>query len=253
MKIIISPAKKMVVDSDNFPVTGRPVFEAQAKKIHHRLLQLSYKDLQELWKCNEQLTEENRKRLREMDFDRALTPAILSYVGLQYQHMSAITMTRGALTYVEKNVRILSGFYGLLKPFDGILPYRLEMQAKLSLGKTDNLYDFWKDSMYQEIAKEDHLIINLASKENSKVIEPFVKKPVQLITIVFGELVEGKVIQKATIAKMARGEMVRFLAENQIENIEFIKKFSWDGFEFDEKRSSDDLYFFIQKKFLNKD
>ena len=253
MKIIISPAKKMVVDSDNFPVTGRPVFEAQAKKIHHRLLQLSYKDLQELWKCNEQLTEENRKRLREMDFDRALTPAILSYVGLQYQHMSAITMTRGALTYVEKNVRILSGFYGLLKPFDGILPYRLEMQAKLSLGKTDNLYDFWKDSMYQEIAKEDHLIINLASKEYSKVIEPFIKKPVQLITIVFGELVDGKVIQKATIAKMARGEMVRYLAENQIEDLDYIKKFSWDGFEFDEKSSTDELYVFIQKKIQNKD
>lgn len=253
MKIIISPAKKMVVDSDNFSVTGRPVFEAKAKKIHHRLLKLSYKDLQELWKCNEQLTEENRKRLREMDFDRALTPAILSYVGLQYQHMSAITMTRGALTYVEKNVRILSGFYGLLKPFDGILPYRLEMQAKLSLGKKYNLYDFWKDSMYQEIAKEDHLIINLASKEYSKVIEPFIKKPVQLITIVFGELVDGKVIQKATIAKMARGEMVRYLAENQIEDVEFIKKFSWDGFEFDEKRSTDELYVFIQKKIQNKD
>ena len=246
MKIIISPAKKMVTDTDNLEVRGTPVFEKKAKEICKKLQKKSFLMLRELWKCNEKIAEENIKRIKEMNFEKALTPAILSYVGLQYQHLSALTMTREQLEYLDENLRILSGFYGILRPFDGILPYRLEMQAKLKIGSNRNLYEYWNNLIYGELIKENRLIINLASKEYSKVIEPYIQDPVRMITISFLEEQNGKRTQKGTLAKMARGEMVKFLAESQIQEEHKIKEFLWKDFAFDSLHSTEKEYIFVK-------
>ena len=120
-------------------------------------------------------------------------------------------------------MRILSAFYGVLKPLDGVTPYRLEMQAKVGIGDAKNLYEYWGDMLYCSVIDNSRIIINLASKEYSKSIEKYLTLRDKYITIVFCELSGDKLVTKGTYAKMARGEMVRFMAENSIENPEDIK------------------------------
>ena len=129
-------------------------------------------------------------------------------------------------------MRILSGFYGLLRPFDGVTPYRLEMQAKLAVDGCRDLYQFWGDRLAHQLASETNVVLNLASKEYSKAVEAHLPKTVQFVTCVFGELKDGKIIEKGTKCKMARGQMVRWLAENQIKSLEDLQAFDQLGYRF---------------------
>ena len=142
MRIIISPAKKMVVDTDNFAIDTLPAFLEQAEQLKAALQKMSPAELQALWKCNDAIARLNVERLSAMDLRRRLTPAVVSYEGIQYQYMAPGVMETAQLDYLREHLRILSGFYGLLRPFDGVTPYRLEMQAKLSVDGHRDLYDF---------------------------------------------------------------------------------------------------------------
>ena len=187
MKIILSPAKKMVTDTDSIAPVGMPNF-----------------------------------------LDK--TTEILSWMkGLEKDKL---------------NLRILSAFYGSLKPLDGVRPYRLEMQAKVTIGNTRNLYDYWGDMLYKSIIDDSQIIINLASKEYSKCIEKYLSPKDTYITITFCELSGEKLVTKGTYAKMARGEMVRFMAERGIEKPADIQKFNRLGYRFREDLSSEKEYIF---------
>ena len=247
MKIIISPAKKMNVDTDVFGHTDLPVFLSRTKELMDYMKGLSFSEAKKLWSCNDKIAEQNFERYATMDLERQLTPAIISYEGIQYQYMSPMVLSEDGLDYIQKHLRILSGFYGILKPFDGVTPYRLEMQAKASVGDFKDLYEYWSDSLYQELTSDgDHVILNLASKEYSKCIEKYVGKDDLFVTCVFGELIDGKVVQKGTLAKMARGEMVRFLAENQVDTLEDVKQFQGLGYHLSEELSSAKEFVFIK-------
>jgi len=248
MKIIISPAKTMNVDTESFPVAKLPGFMVETEMIMKWMKELSYEEAKKLWSCNDKLAELNFNRFKEMDLQKNLTPAIVSYEGIQYQYMAPSVFTDAALDYIRGHLRILSGFYGVLCPFDGVTPYRLEMQAKAKLAGSKNLYEFWGDKLYQEVLDEDRIIINLASKEYSKCIENYLTAEDTFITCVFAELKNGKVIQKATMAKMARGEMVRYMAEQNVTEPNEIKNFNSLGFCFREELSSDTEYVFIMEK-----
>ena len=171
MKIIISPAKQMQIDTEAFPCT-QAAFLQQTKEILLKLQGMSMPELQKLWACNDALAEQNYERISKMDLARNLTPAVLAYVGLQYTHMGPRVLESDAWDYVCANLRILSGFYGLLRASDGVTPYRLEMQAKLELAGKKNLYQYWGRSLYDALVSEDKVILNLASKEYSKAVEP---------------------------------------------------------------------------------
>jgi len=245
MKIIISPAKKMNKDTDSIEVTGMPEFINDAVILMHEMQSLSLSEGKALWKCNDKLAELNYKRYKDMALMRRLTPAVIAYEGLQYQHMAPKVLTTRALSYLSDHLRILSGFYGVLRPFDGVTPYRLEMQAKLSVNDCNDLYDFWGDRLYHSLVDDDRIIINLASKEYSQCIEKYITPKDRFITIEFGELVEGKVKQKGTISKMARGNMVRFMAENNISDPNGLKDFQELGFAYSKELSSNSKYVFI--------
>ena len=245
MKIIISPAKKMNEDTDSIEVTEMPRFINDAKILMHKMQSLSLSEGKALWKCNDKLAELNYKRYKDMALMRRLTPAVIAYEGLQYQHMAPKVLTTRALSYISDHLRILSGFYGVLRPFDGVTPYRLEMQAKLTVNDCKDLYDFWGDRLYHSLVDDDRIIINLASKEYSQCIEKYITPKDRFITIEFGELVEGKVKQKGTISKMARGNMVRFMAENNISDPNGIKDFQELGFAYSKELSSNSKYVFI--------
>lgn len=245
MKIMISPAKKMKIDTDSFASSGTPQFIEDTRILMGAVRALSLPEAKALWKCNDKLAELNYRRFQEMDLDRALTPAVLSYEGLQYQHLAPEVLSEKGLGYIDEHLRILSGFYGILKPFDQVTPYRLEMQARLAVQGSKNLYEFWGDRLYESIVCEDRVILNLASKEYSRCVEKYVTSQDRLITVEFGSLVNGKVKQKATLSKMARGEMVRFLAENGIDDPEGIKEFRELGFAYADAYSDESTYVFL--------
>ena len=246
MKIIISPAKKMKVDTESFPWTSLPVFLDKTEVIYGELRKRSYQELKTLWKCNDSIAKLNATRLENMSLKDRLTPAILAYEGIQYQYMAPGVFSDRAYSYIQDHLRILSGFYGILRPFDGVTPYRLEMQAKLRIGDKKDLYAFWDDQIAEELLRETDCVINLASKEYSVCISKFLKPGIRFITCVFGEEKNGKVIEKGTLCKMARGEMVRYMAEHQIQQAEQIKDFDRLNYRFSEAYSNDTVYVFLQ-------
>lgn len=247
MRIIISPAKKMNVDTDSFPYRDLPEFLTSTEELCRKMQSMSYEELKKLWKCNDQIAQLNVRRLGDMDLRKGLTPAVLAYEGIQYQYMAPGVFTDGAFAYIQEHLRILSGFYGILKPFDGVTPYRLEMQAKLNIGQYKDLYAYWGDRLAKALFAETGCILNLASKEYSICISKYLPAPVRFITCVFGEEKNGKVIEKGTICKMARGEMVRFMAQNQIQTPEQIRSFDRLNYWFDGVRSDESTYVFLRK------
>lgn len=244
MRIILSPAKKMNVDSDKLAPLGMPVFLNDTAEILKWLQTKNYEELKALWKCNDKIAEQNVERLAHMELYDALTPAILSYEGIAYQYMAPAVFEEKHLQYVQKHLRILSAFYGVLKPMDGVTPYRLEMQAKANIAHTKNLYGYWGDRIYTEVRDESGIIINLASKEYSKCVEKYLAAKDKYITITFCEKSGEKLVTKGTYAKMARGEMVRYMAEHQIEDLEEIKKFHGLGYVYREDLSGEIEYVF---------
>ena len=247
MRIILSPAKKMRYDENGPEVRDLPVFLSDAEKIMSVLKEKSFSELKALWACNDKITEQNIERLSSMNLKEKLTPAILSYDGIAYQYMAPTVFETEMLRYVQEHLRILSGFYGILKPMDGVSPYRLEMQAKLDICDAKNLYAYWGDRLYKELRDSSGIIVNLASKEYSKCIEKYLQAEDSYITCNFFEDVQGKLVQKGLYCKMARGEMVRFMAGNRIEKPEGIKQFAVMGYHFSEELPSKKEYVFLRK------
>lgn len=252
MKIIISPAKKMNVDTDSLPWQELPCFLDKTEILRARLSSMTAEELKKLWKCNDKLVELNVERLRRMDLRRNLTPAILSYEGIQYQSMAPNVFTQQEFDYVQENLRILSGFYGILRPFDGVTPYRLEMQAKLEVDGKKDVYAFWKDAIAQKLFDETDCILNLASKEYSICISRYLPSSVRMLTCVFGEEKEGKVVEKGTICKMARGEMVRYMAEHGVSRPEELLAFDRMQFQYSQEHSTAETLVFLRQTEVEK-
>lgn len=246
MRIIISPAKKMNVDGESLEFHDFPVFLSESNLIREWMQTLSFAEAKKLWGCNEKLAEQNFERVKNMNLEAWLTPAILAYEGIQYQYMAPAVFEDRMLSYVQEHLRILSGFYGVLKPMDGVVVYRLEMQAKTNVCGTKDLYDFWGRKLYEEVMDDTRVLINLASKEYSKCIEKYLQPQDRYITCIFGEVSKGKIVQKGTYAKMARGEMVRFMAENDITAVEEIRTFDRLGYRYSEEVSTDTEYVFLK-------
>ena len=247
MRIIISPAKKMRTDEDGFAPEGLPPFLDRTERLLAALRAMPPQALQALWKCSDAIAKLNVERLGTMDLRRHLTPALLSYEGIQYQYMAPGVFTAGALRYVQERLRILSGFYGLLRPFDGVTPYRLEMRAKLAVDGARDLYGFWGDRLARQLAAETDWVLNLASREYSLAVSPHLPPSVRLVTCVFGEVQRGKVVEKGTLCKMARGEMVRYLAEGQLTGPEAVRGFDRLGYRYAPGLSGGDTLVFLRE------
>lgn len=265
MRIIVSPAKKMQARPDDMPWERKPVLIKEAEYLLTLLKKLSESELKTLFQANDSITHENYQRYRDMNLHNNLSAAVLTYIGIQYQYMSPHIFSGRQWEYVCRHLRILSGFYGVLRADDGIVPYRLEMQAALKNELGESLYHYWGDKLYRALTEPDEdrkcgnneyvpgkqagcRILNLASKEYSKAIEPYLRPEDQYITCIFGTDTDGKVKVKATEAKMARGEMVRFLAETEAESFSQVKKFDRLGFSFCPEKSTENEFVFIKGK-----
>ena len=244
MKIILSPAKKMNVDLNTLDYVNLPEHIQQAEQIMNWLKLKSREELQELWRCNDKIAAQNFERLNHMELRERLTPAILSYEGIAFQYMAPAVFEDGQFDYVQEHLRILSAFYGVLRPMDGVTPYRLEMQAKAAIHGHKNLYDLWGRRIYDSVRDADGMIINLASKEYSKCVEPYLTAQDTYINITFCEKAGNKLVTKGTYAKMARGEMVRYMAERKIADPAELKRFDRLGYVYREDLSTDLEYVF---------
>ncbi|MEG1493420.1 MAG: YaaA family protein, partial [Gordonibacter sp.] len=173
LRFIVSPAKKMNVVDDAFAWRDLPVFLDRTEALMEAMRGRSYDEVKALWRCSDALAQLNHERFRTMDLRKSsLTPAVLAYEGIQYQHLAPQVMEATQLEYLQEHLRILSGFYGVLRPFDGVVPYRLEMQAKLGVGDAQDLYAYWGDALCRSLAQEADTIVNLASVEYAKAVLP---------------------------------------------------------------------------------
>ena len=251
MKILISPAKKMRTDTDTLSPQALPAFLPETERLLSALRSLSRQELKQLWRCSDAITDLNVERLARMELGKGLTPALLSYQGIQYQYMAPGVFETGQFTYLQEHLRILSAFYGIVRPFDSIQPYRLEMQCKLKVQDYNDLYAYWQDTLAKVLLKEVHThkenyLLNLSSKEYEKAIRPYIPKE-QWIDVIFQVEKKGKRKVEATQAKMARGRMVHFLAQRQVETLAEVYQFQEDGYQLDKERTGNQQIVFYKK------
>lgn len=230
MKLLISPAKKMRVERDFLPPETCPALLDRSALLLEHLRSLPLPELKRLLACNDALAQEAYRNFRAMELDRGETPALFAYDGIQYKYMTPGLFTQEQLDYVKEHLRILSGFYGVLRPFDGVSPYRLEMQAKLKTDFCASLYDFWGEDLERQLDGEG-VLLNLASAEYSRSVLPHLPPGIRVITPIFGERNGAeRVVEKGVYVKMARGEMVRFLAEQGTDEPDALTEFDRLGF-----------------------
>lgn len=252
MKIIISPAKSLnfekTLPSEQF---SKPVFLKEAKQIIARLKELKPSDLSQLMHISDALAELNWQRNKVFKTPFTIQnsrPAVFAFNGEVYQGLDAYTIPEEKLTVLQNKLRILSGQYGILKPLDLMQAYRLEMGTKIKIGEHKNLYEFWKETVTQSLNKElikDELFINLASHEYFSVID--IKKiKVPIITPEFKDYKNGKLKIISFFAKKARGLMVRYIIDHDIETLDGLKGFNYEGYQFDENLSKGNTLVFTR-------
>ncbi|WP_435262242.1 peroxide stress protein YaaA [Tenacibaculum sp. nBUS_03] len=250
MKIIISPAKSL--DFETKATTSlhtEPRFADRSEVLNTKLKTLSKKKLSELMKISDDLATLNYERNQAWSLPFTLDnakQAIYAFTGEVFRGIDVVNLPESKVSVLQDKLRILSGLYGLLRPLDLIQPYRLEMGTKLKVGSADNLYKFWDDQLAKSLneeLKDEEVLINLASSEYFKALPKKVLK-VPLITPVFKDFKNGQYKIIMTYAKKARGLMVRYIIENDIETIEQLKGFNVDGYGFSEEMSTNsDLVF----------
>ena len=240
MKILISPAKSLDFKSEIETFScSQPKFLKQAEIINSVLKEKSPSDLKNLQNISEKLADLNWTRNNEFNLEHNNNnsrPALFAFNGDVYDGIDAKSLTVDKVNTLQNQLRILSGLYGMLKPLDLIQPYRLEMGTKLTVNGSKNLYDFWADSITKELINElekDSLILNLASNEyfnaiNNKIID------CNIISPVFKDFKNGNFKIISFYAKKARGLMVRYIIDNQVDSIEKLLSFNSSGYSYSE-------------------
>ncbi len=245
MKIVLSPAKKLDLKSKypNYDYTV-PVFINEAAKLIEVLKKKSPQEIKELMKLSDNLANLNWERYQNWSkFHTTDTarPAIFTFNGNVYQGLDIKSFNEADLFKANDKIRILSGLYGILRPFDLIYPYRLEMGTKLKFEGYKNLYEFWRDKITQFLKKDlkkGEALINLASQEYFKAIDKD-KLDHPIIDVVFKDYKDGELKTISLYAKTARGMMSRFIIQNNIDKVEDLKLFNLGGYQYDENLSDE--------------
>lgn len=252
MLIFISCAKTMTSRcTQAVPEMTVPEFETEAVHTALELSQYSTAELEKLLRVNAKIAAENH--LRYHDFcseENLLMPAIYAYTGIVFKRIAPQDFTTDDFAYAQDHLRITSFLYGLLRPLDGIKPYRLEGDARLPEKGGLSMFNYWKplltDYFIAEIKRQGGVLLNLASGEMQDLFDwKRVEQEVRVITPEFQVWKEGKLKTIVVYTKMCRGEMTRFVLKNRVEDVEQLKAFSWEGFALDEARSTENHLSFI--------
>ena len=252
MKILISPSKTLSFDSHvNCDFNSESRLINETKVLHKILLNYSSEDLKNLMNVSDKIAELNFNRFKNWD-DPILSEnsrqAVYAFKGDVYSGLNAETIEEEKFDYLQNSLRIISGYYGILRPFDKILPYRLEMGTKLENENGNNLYKFWGDKITDLLNAdiEDYdLVVNLASDEYFKSLNKN-KVNAKIVTPVFKEFKNGTYKVIAIYAKKARGLMSRFLIDRKSNYIDDIKHFDIDRYSFDDSLSTENELVFTR-------
>jgi len=245
MKIVISPAKSL--DFEEKATTSeftQGIFLPEAEKLNKVLKKKSAKVLSKLMSISPNLGQLNFERNQSwsLPFDlQNAKQAVYAFKGDVYIGLDVTTLPKNKFGKLQEKLRILSGQYGVLKPLDLMQPYRLEMGTKLKMGRKENLYQFWGETVTNALnveMDEDEIFINLASNEYFKAVKPKLLK-VPVITPIFKDYKNGNLKVISFFAKKARGMMVRYILDNDIETVEDLKGFKTEGYAFDSNLSTE--------------
>lgn len=257
MFIVISPAKSLNLDpmpvGATWPFITSTRFDSDTAKLIGQLRKLSVKDLEGLMGISTNLAELNHRRYQTFNTPPSLEgqkPAIFTFNGDVYEGLNAQTLNAEALYRAQNKLRILSGLYGLVKPFDLIQPYRLEMGTSLKTSKTSNLYQFWGQKVAKALAEDmteaqSGLLVNLASEEYAKVLQ-LKKFDFPVLSVQFLDNKNGKYKVISFNAKRARGAMSRYILEHNASSPEDLQGFDGLGYQFSPDRSDAHQYVFTK-------
>lgn len=252
MKILLSPAKLMSLEtSGKWNKSTTPKFLSEAGQVMEKLQTLQATDLQKLMGISKDLAEMNVERnqvWKTKPTAKNSIQAALAFKGEVYRGLDAETIGEEAQDYLNQNLFILSGLYGILRPSDKVMLYRLEMGSKLDVQGSKNLYGFWKESLTEFVnskLKKNEILLNLASTEYSKVLDDKKLKSPK-IDVEFLDFKNGELKPIMVFFKQARGLMARYCAENNVQSIEEVKLFNENNYSYDEKLSTDTKLVFIR-------
>ncbi|MFI8378726.1 peroxide stress protein YaaA [Leeuwenhoekiella sp. NPDC079379] len=243
MKAVVSPAKSLNFES-KLPTTRatQPQFIEEANTLNKKLEHKTKAEISELMNISDKLADLNYQRYKELTIPftkQNARPAVYTFDGDVYTGLDAYTIPTEKLDKLQDTLRILSGLYGVLKPLDLMQAYRLEMGTKLHSGSAENLYEFWDekitDALNSEL-KEGELFLNLASQEYFKSVKTE-KLKVPVVTPIFKDYKNGKLKIISFYAKKARGSMVRYIIDKDVQTIEDLKGFDYDDYGFSEQYS----------------
>lgn len=252
MLILLSPAKQLdFSERGAAPTATTPALMERTRELAKTTAKLTRADLKSLMGLSDELADLNRERFQAFDPDASDgRPAALTFNGEVYRGLDAPSMPAEDLQWAQQRLRILSGLYGVLRPLDRIQPYRLEMGTRLRAGTAGNLYEFWGDSIADQLkadlaGHETPAVVNLASNEYAKAAR-LKSLGVPVISPDFKEEKDGALRALMVYAKKARGLMARWIIENRIEDPETLKDFDLEGYRYDREGSSPDKPLFTR-------
>jgi len=256
MLLVLSPAKSLELSKEiDCSISSIPIFQKEVEPIAKVLKKLSVKQIESKFSLSNKLATLNYERYKELgsvENIQSARQAIFTFDGDVYVGFDAFSLDKKQFDFTQNTVRILSGLYGILKPFDLIEPYRLEMGSDIVIGRKKNLYQYWSENVTKSLqveltkSKSDYLL-NLASNEYFKVVnkKQFAGK---IIDVDFLEE-ENKVLKNISFfSKKARGLMARYIVDNEISKPEDIQYFDIERYKFNKKMSSESKYIFTRKK-----
>lgn len=243
--LLLAPSKgQTFAPIDPHPTTFQPEFLEQSGMLIQALARLDGPALAKLMQLSPALTEQTLDKIRALATDAApARPALFAFSGEAFRSLDAASLNEADLQFAQAQLRILSGLYGVLRPFDLIRPHRLEMATRLAVGTAKNLYDFWGElvtaSLNRDLAREETpVVLNLASDEYARVVQ---KKRLTApwLDIQFKEESNGRLRSVAIHAKRARGLMARFILRERITRAADLRAFSDSGYRFRPELSSE--------------
>jgi cytoplasmic iron level regulating protein YaaA (DUF328/UPF0246 family) len=250
MKIILSPTKTMM--NSQFKIEGSPssipFFQKEATNIHQLLKIYPKEKIQSLMKLSKNLNIQTIQDIQLWDSKKLYkTYAVYAYQGTSFKYLEPQKWKLSDANYAQNHLLILSGLYGVLRPFDYINKYRLEMGTKFQIESNKSLTQFWKDKMstYFNSFKENNFIINLASKEYSNVMSKTSLNS-KIIDCIFYEKSNNSLKVIGSYSKAARGSMANFIIKNKLERIDDLNEFSELGYNFLSNESNNNKLVFVR-------
>lgn len=248
MIVILSPAKNMKMRKFENYLFEEPMFKEKAMYIHKKVRNLQPHDIESLMKVSRDIAFNTFCNFQDFDIEQKNAHALYSYEGLVFKNIDATNFTKSDINFAKKHIKILSGLYGMLSATTNISPYRLEIGLKTDIFDEKNLYKYWDRLIYDELFKGKDVVLNLASKEYTKTITPFLKKDDIFINVHFICKKDGKHKVIPTLAKILRGQMVKYIVKNKIKNVKKIKEFCYEKYFYNEYLSDEKNFVFLKNK-----